>query len=300
MNEKFKGIDFSRFVNKSLDFKIPKLVNPIENLNLYNEREVESSKIMFDLNKDRECIDFDIRSCDMCNSNIEGTFNWFHLISKYNNKDLVICCYECLSELYTDNNGTLDEYEIYEYSRCTAYYKCKEIGNLRDKCQTGENLSYTSILGSISPVNFCETAQAGIILASHKQYEVMDKFSNETSDKLTLFDSMLKQFNIESSRQFKINLTLTVLVIILTVVNLIVATMGYISDRNNNDIFEVYKTLYRIENEIDDDTIINKIEELKNSIESNKSLNNESIEEIRLELLKIKETLVDNNKEKRN
>ena len=282
MDNQFKGLDFN--------------TNTLPDLTFFDKKEIESKEIMSDLHKNKESIDFDKKNCDKCNSKIDGSFNWFYLISKSINKNLVICCYDCLKNLYNEN-GTLDDYEIYQYSRCTAYYKCKELGNLRDKCQISENLSYTNTLSPLSSFNFCETAQAGIILASYKQYEIMNKFSKETNHNLASFNSMLKQFDIESSKQFKINLRLTILVIILTVVNLVIASIGYISDRGNHNLLNISKTLYNIESKINNNTIIKSIDEVKKDIKNDEILKNKSIEEINMKILQLEKIIDTNNKE---
>lgn len=150
MSDENKGINFEGLLSKIPKFEIPNinkslLENPAYNFNPYAEKEVESHKIIKDLSNDEDKKDFNGRICDRCGSKIDNTYHWFYLESKYSDKDLIMCCYDCLKKLY-DDKGSLDMYEINEYSRCTAYYKCKELGNLRNKCETGENLSYTSIM----------------------------------------------------------------------------------------------------------------------------------------------------------
>lgn len=94
----------------------------------------------------------------------------------------------------------------------------------------------------------------------------------------------MNKFNIESTKQFKINLTLTLLVIILTVVNLVVASLSYVSDRNDNRIFEVYSMLTSIEERVYDDTLPQLVNELKKDVIEGKELNNIAVKELRNEL----------------
>lgn len=66
--------------------------------------------------------------CRICEEPIEEGYFWYYLRNEGDEaKSLAVCSKECLDRLI--KNGDYHSYEIYEYSRCTAYFKCEEIGN---------------------------------------------------------------------------------------------------------------------------------------------------------------------------
>lgn len=126
-----------------------------------NRKEYHSPKILDEGKEEFERPDFSEWRCVVCNNTIEDGYFWYYLRHQRDTKkSFVTCCNECLDEFVRTNY--CDEYEIYEYTRCSAYFKCKDIGNLRNMCESVENKTYQSVIPFISS-NHCEPAQAGVI-----------------------------------------------------------------------------------------------------------------------------------------
>jgi hypothetical protein len=169
--------------------------------------------------------DFSEWKCKICNDLIEEGYSWYYLRHEGDeSKSVAVCSKECLDKFIKSHSCS--DYEIYEYSRCNAYFKCKEIGNLRNMCETVENKTYQSIL-PLSLINHCQPAQAGTILSTHKLTEVLVDFSKQTEEQFLLNTAMLEKSAEESSKQFKITTWMTVLVIILTIANLVPTILNW-------------------------------------------------------------------------
>ncbi len=149
-------------------------------------------------------IDYNIyeQSCDICNEKVDNLFYWYYLKNTNNiNESKVICSKHCLEKFYGEYEDNLDDFEISEYMRCTAYYKCREIDNLRNMCEKNKSLNKSDLFNDYVSSNFCDPAQAGIVLSTYKINEILKKFSKE------------------STKQFWITVAMTILVIILTAFN---------------------------------------------------------------------------------
>ncbi len=216
-----------------------------------NRKEYHSPEEILEEDKEEfERPDFSEWTCKTCNDSIGESYFWYYLRHETDEcKSIVTCSKECLDEFV--NNHNCSDYEIYEYSRCSAYFKCKEIGNLRNMCETVENKTYRSIIPMVS-INHCQPAQAGVILSTHKLTEVLMDFSKQTEEQFLSNKKMMKQSAKESSKQFKITTWMTVLVIILTIVNLIPSFV----DRSDNDYSE---QLASIEARIDESSTVGKL-----------------------------------------
>lgn len=219
---------------------------------------IDPEKVIYNVEEEHQhSPNFDSCYCKICNQSINGTYSWYYLCHIENKeKSFVLCSLACLKKYYDKNPSGIIEYEIIDYSRCSAYYKCKELDNLRDKCQQHENLTMVNILDK-KIINFCESAQAGVILSTYKMNEILKDFSNqsqihakESNEALKASASqnkqqfkesvkMLEKSGIESKKQFKITFIMTILTIILTVVNILVAVLTY----KNNDVVNELKTL---------------------------------------------------------
>jgi len=197
-----------------------------------------------------------------------------------------ICSIDCLKEFKELHSQNTINYK--EVSRCTAYYKCLEIGNLRKKCEYSKNINGNQF--NDPPILFCDSADAGIILSTHKMIEVLDKFerksdendknqisflneiketSEKNSNKLLIF---LEDFKKAAEKQAKTTFGLTLLIILLTIINIIGAFIPVIY---KSDIIKVEKIneIY-IENKEINKTQKEQTEIIKNLIEVNKSIEN--------------------------
>jgi hypothetical protein len=199
---------------------------------------------------------FDVAKCYICKSPIANLFHWYHF-ENYGTptNPIVVCSPDCLREIENHHEIDKDNTEIVEYSRCTAYFKCRELDNLRNKCERKESLitkDYSKLLvGSTSM--FCDPAQAGIIMSTYKMNEVLEKFSHE------------------SDRQFKINFSMTILVIVLTIVNLVVAIRGTMNKTTERQLNNLNHSIIQSNKEIN--TSVKKIfTAIKNQEKSNSKL----------------------------
>ncbi|KOY66134.1 hypothetical protein [Clostridium sporogenes] len=201
-------------------------------------------------------VDFKNSKCKICNRSVDLLYYWYYLRnSRDKNESFSICCLECLKEYQELNPYEIDNYEIIQYSRCIAYYKCRELDNLRFKCQQSKNLtSKDELIPSL--VNFCESSQAGVILSTYKMNEILKDFADQSNKQYIQSNEMLKasalqnkqQFEesskmlkesgIESKRQFNVTTAMTVFAIILTIINIAIAVLTY---KNNDSIVELKK-----------------------------------------------------------
>lgn len=170
--------------------------------------------------------DFEKMNCKHCNSKVNNNFLWYYLKHLENeDKSIVLCSFDCLKEYSEFNNYKMYEYEIVEYTRCSAYFKCKEIGNLRYKCENKKSLTVKERFQPII-TNFCEPGQAGIILATYRIHQILNEFAKE------------------GEKQFKITMWMTILVIVLTIINLVPSIYSMF---NNQEIDELRKIKHLIE-----------------------------------------------------
>jgi len=135
--------------------------------------------------------------CKSCGDKVSFSFYVAH--NEETNRSFTYCSVRCL-EL---NKEKFSKYPkgliLYHFRRCSAYFKCLEIGNIRKMCVRKEVLSKND--NSMLLHNFCEPGQAGLILVTHKIHEYM------------------KVFGKSSEKQFKKTLILTIITIFLSILN---------------------------------------------------------------------------------
>lgn len=271
---------------KNLFGNIGKLAVPrIEPLNITpayemlnpNRKEYHSPEEILDEDSDEfERPEFSNWKCKICEELIEDGYFWYYLrYERDESKSVAVCSKECLDKLL--KNGNYQNHEIYEYSRCTAYYKCEEIGNLRGICELVENKTYQAIF-KLNAVNHCQPAQAGTILSTHKLTETLRDFSKQTEEQHLSNKEMMEQGAKESAKQFKITTWMTVLVIILTVVNLI-PTFLNIGDENNysEQLVNIETQLSELDASNDLTQVKNKIDEIAGLISNGSTSDNKRI-----------------------
>ena len=155
MDDKFKNLlgEFGKFTLPKIEPVIPayEILDP-------NRKKYHSPEEILDEDSDEfDRPDFSNWECKICGEQIEEGYFWYYLRDgRDETKSIAVCSNACIDKLI--KSGNYDSYEIYEYSRCTAYHKCEEIGNLRGICETVENKTYRSIVPIISR-NHCEPAQ---------------------------------------------------------------------------------------------------------------------------------------------
>ena len=78
--------------------------------------------------------DFTDEYCKICGKEMDKLYSWYNLKHEYDrNKSVSVCSIECLDEFRKQYNA--DDYVIIEHYRCSAYFECEEIENLRWKCE---------------------------------------------------------------------------------------------------------------------------------------------------------------------
>ena len=177
-------------------------INPMDRLFADDYKPAE--KVLEELEENSSEPDFNITICHVCGAEIGSRHYWYYLKHIDDGaRSVVICCVPHLRQFVDQNEA--DYFEIIEYSRCSAYHICMDLGNLRGRCQRSESLTITEHLMAPRVQLFCEPAQAGIVMAAHKTSRILDEFSDTTT------------------RQFTTTYRLTILVIILTIINTFIA-----------------------------------------------------------------------------
>ena len=119
----------------------------------------------------------------------------------------VFCSTECFEKYCRDNN--VEEFDKKYLRRCSSYYDCLEIGNLRMMCEQAKDMYPITNPNYFSPIiagSFCEPANAGLVKSSvnlHKQARKTAKYINI---------------------QFIITCILTILIILLTIINMVMVS----------------------------------------------------------------------------
>ncbi|TMS40433.1 MAG: hypothetical protein FGO69_10970 [Methanobacterium sp.] len=142
-------------------------------------------------------------------------------------------CNNCAAKNYDDEIKELitdGDLKLYEISLCPGFYDCKKIGNLRGRCEHIELLDKPvdpfgiDISHITNPIKWCEPANAGIIGASVRLYELFDNFDKNSTE---LSKRMLK--NSEDANEINQNMLkytknmnrLTWVILLFTIVNII-------------------------------------------------------------------------------
>ncbi len=227
---------------------------------------------------DDDDMDFTADYCKICGVEIENLYSWYNLKHECDiSKSVSVCSIKCLDAFREQYDA--DYYEIIEHDRCSAYFECEEIGNLRGKCERIENKSYKELSTSLL-YNFCESAQAGIILSTHKLIEVLKDFSSQTEQQYQSNKEMMEQGAKESAKQFKVTTWMTILVIVLTIVNLVPTFFNWGSNNYSEQISNIETQLSELEDSDDLIRIENKIDEVTGLISNESRNDNERIIEI--------------------
>lgn len=250
--------------------KIEPLIHSYEKFNPHRKEYRSPGEILDEDEEEFERPDFSNWQCKKCAKPIKDGNFWYYIRHGIDeSKSITVCSKECLDIII--KSGNYEKYEIYEYSRCTAYHKCEELGNLRGICESVENKTYQSIIPLISK-NYCEPAQAGTILSTHKLKEVLKDFSKQTEQQYQSNMEMMVQGSKESAKQFKITTVMTILVIILTITNLVPTFLASSGNDYSEQLSNIEARLSEINTSDELILIENKIDEVTRLI-SNNSIN---------------------------
>ncbi|MBP1908254.1 hypothetical protein [Methanolobus bombayensis] len=217
--EDHKKIMSSLNINKTLNNLSSSFILPSS---FNNGRQKSLKKVITEINEyEKAGNNYSDEICHTCNKKINS--HLFYSLRKYEEvqldddleyrvedqlEDKLIECNDfcsgsCLEAFSDKHEETIEEYELYEVRRCSCYYDCLDLENIRGICEREERLDYESNLFPSLPLhNFCEPADAGIIKASINIKKQLDEGSKQNSD------------------HFKITAVMTILVILLTIANI--------------------------------------------------------------------------------
>lgn len=245
-----------------------------------SKRKISLEEILDEESDDEEFPDFSDWKCKTCGEAVDENYSWYYLRHEIDgNKSVVLCSMKCLRKFLNDSNYS--DFEIFEFSRCSAYFKCRDIDNLRRMCERVENKSYISI-SNLSIRNYCEPAQAGSILSTHKLTEVLQNFSKQTEEQYLSNKEMMDKGAEESSKQFKITSWMSILVIILTVINMVPAFINWGADDYPEQLSNIESKMDEINSAKELNEINNKLDEILKSVSDNENTDLKTDEIIRL------------------
>lgn len=168
----------------------------------------------------------------------------------------LFCSEACLNQ-YLEHNE-LTDYNLVKLSRCSCYYDCKEIDNLRKMCEREEQIERNThpLLPNIHLLTpFCNPANAGIIKASLALKKQAEKSSRS------------------SNIQFALNIFFTVIIILLTIGNFLLVSNDGTNDlmeKSNNNLNAIHinsnQTVTAINNLIEKNNELIKLQEENNML----------------------------------
>jgi hypothetical protein len=189
--------------------KLANIPSMLGSLSPYPRRKSTEEKIDEILAKHSdEVAEYD-NKCFQCKRKIDGQFSFFYLKKHEEREDesilkkvLTFCSPDCLEEFKKTND--VEEFDTaVEASRCSCYYECSKLGNLRNMCEREDEVKDNNAFMLLTtPKIFCKPGDASIIKSNIKINETLQKFAKE------------------SNKQFDITRKMTILVIVLTIVNL--------------------------------------------------------------------------------
>lgn len=274
--------------------KIMKNISQLSNINGLNGNfpkmpEIDSMRLIDPFHKsitaeealaeEDKCIEerfeIDKHNCEICDSTLaDGAYI---LKGKIGENTLYFCSIKCVNH-FKDNGHYLNDYELFNVSRCASYKCCFELGNLRRMCEKTKSLTNIDMITNLNRVNFCEPAVAGQIQASYAIYKHLQKVDEENkklSDENTKLNERTQFFTIVST-------VMAILTIILTII-------GFVKDFTNKPIDYSKNLIDIIQNEEilieegrinkqEKKNIYNKLEEINKTLEHFKGIEGEKSE----------------------
>lgn len=133
------------------------------------------------------------------------------------------CSLECLKK-FVNSIENVEDYKIYEVTRCVGYYDCKKLSNLRRMCEsvvplevediTSSRVSAFEVLAAKAMYPSCSPAEVGIIKSSIKLLDIFEKFDREA----TKINKEMLHHTREMNRLTKLILAFTILNLIILVI----------------------------------------------------------------------------------
>lgn len=213
----------------------------------------------------------DEHHCEICDSSLEdGAY-----ILKKSEKTLYFCSTKCINQ-FKDNGNYINDYELFEVSRCASFKCCLELGNLRRMCEKTKSLTNIDFVSSLSGVNFCEPAVAGQIQVSYAIYKHLQKVDEE--------NSKLSEENTKLNKRTQfltiVSTIMAVLTIVLTGISVVKSFWDKLIDYReeleniNSDIHNEQKLLEAINQ--NETNIESKLSDIKKAINEKEIIVNTS------------------------
>ena len=141
--------------------KIPKMIS-IQPMDSFHKSKSTDEALEEESDCRDERFKIDEHHCEICDSTLVG--GAYILINM--EKTLYFCSTNCINQ-FKKNGNNLNNFGLFEVSRCASFKCCLELGNLRRKCEKTKSLTNIDLLSSLSGINFCDPAVAGQIQASY-------------------------------------------------------------------------------------------------------------------------------------
>ncbi len=173
-------------------------------------------------------------SCSICGAKVYDKHFWFYE-AYCDDKVLLACSNDCMTKLNEQHSNIR---HIDEITRCSAYFKCKSISNLRNMCQKSEVKvgTVSKFNFSFKSRNFCAPADAGLIMSSHKNIKVLADFHATSEANHKALMDFVGEADNKSTNQAKLTLGLTIFIIFLTIVNVGVACVPLFNDNSKSQL----------------------------------------------------------------
>lgn len=183
-------MDIEKLVNSKIGNipQIPEVVS-FQPINPFNKSKTTEDALEEEYSYEEDSFDIDNNNCEICGNTIKD--GGYVLQNSTDEKFFYFCSSKCIND-FKNKGHEINNYELYEISRCASYQCCLELGNLRRMCEKTKSLTNISIIESLNHVNFCEPATAGQIQASHAIYKHLQKVDEE-NEKLSAENTKLNK-----------------------------------------------------------------------------------------------------------
>ena len=207
--------DIEKLVNSKIE-NIPQIpeIASFQPINPFYKSKTTEDALEEECSYDEDSFDIDNNNCEICRNTIKN--GGYVLQNSTNEKDFYFCSSKCIND-FKNKGYEINDYELYEISRCASYQCCLELGNLRRRCEKTKSLTNINIIESLKHVNFCEPSTAGQIQASYAIYKHLQKVDAE-NEKLSAENTKL---NKRTQFLTSISTTMAVLTIFLTIVSVV-------------------------------------------------------------------------------
>lgn len=262
-------MDIEKLVNSKIG-NIPQIPNiaSFQSVDLFNKSKTTEDALEEECSYDEDSFDIDNKNCEICGNTIKN--GGYVLQNSTNEEIFYFCTSKCINN-FKNKGYEINDYELYEISRCASYQCCLELGNLRRMCERTKSLTNINIIENLNPVNFCEPSTAGQIQASYAIYKHLQKVDEE-NEKLSAENTAL---NKQTQFLTKVSTIMAGITIFLTIVSVVKSFIDkpivYKEELNTIETMlkDELKAINSIENEHKE--FNDTIRELNNNLSSTKA-----------------------------